>query len=85
MARLKEAIENKKVTFFPMGIGNANYKLLCEYNNGGMVLKADAANFKEAFVWLSSSMAVLSKTSRGDGDSKFTMPPMPSGLTIEVD
>lgn len=74
--RLNEAITAKKVTFFPMGIGNgARMDILKSYNNDGMVLKADASHFAEAFVWLSSSMAVTANSRPGTEKIKLAQPP----------
>lgn len=81
--RLSEAITAKKVTFFPMGIGSqANTDILKSYNNGGMVLKADASHFAEAFVWLSSSMAITANSS--PGTEKIKMPQAPAEIEIEL-
>lgn len=61
-SRLKQAFDGKKINFFPMGIGSgADYAHLKSYTkdgNGG-VFKATANEFKEAFVWLSSSMSMI--------------------------
>ena len=74
--RLSEAISAKKVTFFPMGIGSrARMDILKSYNNDGMVLKADASHFAEAFVWLSSSMAITANSRPGTEKTKLAQPP----------
>lgn len=74
--RLSEAITAKKVTFFPMGIGSgARTDVLKSYNNDGMVLKADASHFAEAFVWLSSSMAITANSRPGTEKIKLAQPP----------
>ena len=81
--RLHEALSEKKVTFWPMGIGmNIDMEQLKKYANGGPVLKASANQFKEAFVWLSSSLSVIGNS---DKDSKkVDLPPTPPVLTIEL-
>lgn len=81
--RLIEAITEKKVTFFPMGIGNdVRTDILKSYNNGGMVLKAEASHFAEAFVWLSSSMAIAANST--PGTEKIKMPKVPTEIEIEL-
>lgn len=82
-SRLKQALDDKKVNFFPMGIGQgANYAHLKSYtkNGSGAVLKATADQFKEAFVWLSSSMSVISNSDPSLGS--VTLEPTP--MTIEL-
>ena len=50
-----------------MGIGeNADFAGLKEYADGGIVLKATATNFKDAFVWLSASLSVVGNSNPGD-------------------
>lgn len=84
-SRLQETLENKKLNFFPMGIGEgANIAELKTYtkDGAGMVLKAAKENFKEAFVWLSSSMSVISNS-----DSTLNaveLPATPGVITIEL-
>lgn len=86
--QLHQALSNKKVVFFPMGIGSgANYAHLKSYtmdregNIGkGPVLKAKADNFKEAFVWLSSSMSVVSNSDPSLGS--VSMGPTP--ITVDL-
>lgn len=81
--RLQEAIFSKKITFFPMGIGkNANIAQLKSYNNDGLVLKAEASHFAEAFVWLSSSMAITANSR--PGTEKIKMPQPPTEIEIEL-
>ncbi len=81
--RLQDALQRKKINFFPMGIGpNADINYLKQYtlNGSGIVLKASMDNFKEAFVWLSSSMSVISNS-----DSSMTnvdLPPLPNSISI---
>ena len=81
--RLGEALTNKKINFFPMGIGaGADIKTLRSYtlNGSGVVLKAEKNNFREAFVWLSSSMAVIGNSM--PGTDKIDLPPTPPTITI---
>ena len=83
--RLAEALANRKVNFFPMGIGaGADIQALKSYtaNGNGPVLKAEKNNFREAFVWLSSSMAVASTSV--PGQNKVDLPETPPCMTIEL-
>lgn len=82
--RLQDALTRKKVNFFPMGIGSANTAKLKEYtlNGSGMVLKASANNFKEAFVWVSSSMSAISNSN--PYETRAEMPPIPNTISIEL-
>lgn len=85
-SRLRSAIENKKVVFMPMAIGaNADTRMLQSYypENAATkpVLRADANNFKEAFVWLSKSIGVVSQSDPTVSD-QVNLPPTPSIITV---
>lgn len=83
--RLQEALQQKKINFFPMGIGSgANTAKLKQYTKDGcgIVLKASKENFKEAFVWLSSSMSVISNSE--PSLTNVSLPTTPSTITIEL-
>ena len=85
-SRLRKAIEDKKVVYLPMGIGpNADTaKLRSYYPEGAIskpVLTADAAHFKEAFVWLSNSISVVTNSDPSVVD-EVTLPPTPSMITV---
>ena len=83
--RLQDALNNKKINFFPMGIGSgADTQTLKKYtkNGSGMVLKASKENFQEAFVWLSSSMSVISNSD--PTMSKVELEPLPNTITVEL-
>lgn len=83
--RLSEAVNNRKINFFPMGIGSqADIGLLRSYTAGGkgMVLKADKNNFKEAFVWLSKSMVVSSNSN--PSDTNVSLPAVPNSIIIDL-
>ena len=83
--RLAEALANRKVNFFPMGIGaDADIRALKSYtaNGNGAVLKAEKNHFKEAFVWLSSSMAVPIKSQVGEKTAD--LPETPPCMTIDL-
>ena len=83
--RLQEALGNKKINFFPMGIGaGASIQTLKKYTKDGcgMVLKASKENFQEAFVWLSSSMSVISNSD--PSMNKVDLDPLPKSITVEL-
>lgn len=82
--RLQEALQRKKVNFFPMGIGDADVQTLKSYtlDGSGLVLKADVNNFKEAFVWLSKSMVVASNSN--PYTNHVNLPPTPNSIIIEL-
>ncbi len=79
--KLWEAINGKRVNFFPMGIGNANISKLKSYtaDGKGMVMKASEKEFKEAFVWLSSSISTVTNST---GESAVQPPQMPPMIEI---
>lgn len=88
MSRLQHTIESKKVVYMPMGIGaNADIRKLQQYYPDSVkikpVLKAEASNFKEAFVWLSNSIAIVSH-SDPEIASEVSLPPVPENITLSV-
>lgn len=83
--RLQEALQQKKINFFPMGIGdNADIARLRSYtkDGNGMVFKAAKEHFREAFVWLSSSMSVISNSD--PSRNNVELPQTPPTITIEL-
>lgn len=83
--RLQEALQRKKVNFFPMAIGpEANIAKLKSYTKDGQgfVLKAEKSHFKEAFQWLSSSL--VSASNSNPSTDTMTMAPIPGSITIEL-
>ena len=85
--RLQEALNLKKINFFPMGIGEeANTALLKAYtkDGNGAVLKAEKNHFKEAFVWLSSSLTVISNSRPDQIDASIPTPSTISDWIIEL-
>ena len=86
-SRLQEAIRDKKVVYMPMGIGSADTAKLQSYyppeTAAKTVLKADAAHFREAFVWLSSSLSVISNSDPTMTDT-VKLPPTPSIITVGI-
>ncbi len=86
--RLQKAITNNKVVYMPMGIGeSADIKKLQSYyppeTPAKTVLKASADNFKEAFVWLSNSIGVISQSDPSVTD-QVQLPPTPSIITVGI-
>lgn len=83
--RLANALKYRTVNFFPMGIGaDADIQALKSYtaNGNGPVLKAEKNNFKETFVWLASSLAVVSAAT--PGQNKVILPETPPCMTVEL-
>lgn len=82
--RLQEALQGKKINFFPMGIGGADIPTLKSYtlDGSGLVLRADKSNFKEAFVWLSKSMVVASNSN--PYADHVDLPPTPTTISIAL-
>lgn len=86
--RLQNAIKNKKVVYMPMGIGSgADISKLQSYYPSDVtvrpVLKAGASNFKDAFTWLSASIAEVSHSDPSVANQIQT-PPTPSCITIGI-
>lgn len=87
-SRLQKAIKNKKVVYMPMGIGSgADIAKLQSYYpadaNARPVLKANSTNFKEAFTWLSASIAEVSHSDPNNA-SEIQTPPTPSCITVGI-
>jgi uncharacterized protein YegL len=76
---------NKKLTLFPVAIGNdADIGILKQFSTmkNNMVLKVTSAEyFKEFFEWLSQSVSVASQSVPGD---KPTLPSPPPVIEIEL-
>ena len=85
--RLQQAIRDKKVVYMPMGIGNADKTKLQSYypeeTKSKIVLQANAVNFREAFIWLSNSIAVVSNSDPTVSDS-IELPETPSVITVGI-
>lgn len=82
--RLQEALQRKKINFFPMGIGDADIPTLKSYtlDGSGLVLRAEKSRFKEAFVWLSRSMVVASHSN--PYADHVDLPPTPATISIAL-
>lgn len=84
--KLQYAIDKKKVTFIPMAIGSgADKNHLQGYyppsTQNKVVLQASASNFKDAFVWLSASVSLVSSTDL-NVEKSVNLPPTPSTITV---
>lgn len=91
--RLQSAIGGRHVVYIPMGIGEADSKLLQSYypevytDREGktlpkVVLQASSDCFKDAFVWLSNSVASASKAMPGAKSTESA--PIPSTITLAL-
>lgn len=63
--RLLDAQNKGKTIFFPVGIGNYDLNTLKGMHKDGLVLEASYDNFKNAFLWLSKSIASTSVSKPG--------------------
>lgn len=85
--KMQKAIRDKKIVYIPMGIGSADIKKLQEYypdeTVNKVVLSAKASNFKEAFVWLSQSIGVVSH-SDPSAANEVNLPQTPSFITVGI-
>lgn len=65
--RLRRAQEDKKTTFFGVGMGsNADVNLLKSLNINGISLSSTAEDYKGVFEWLSASASIVSSSTPGD-------------------
>jgi uncharacterized protein YegL len=81
--RVNQLTSNKKLTVFPVAIGErANIQILkkvstLETGRGTAVLKVTSAEyFKEFFEWLSQSVAIASQSAPGDNPKLPSTPPV---------
>ena len=86
--RMRTAIENKKVTYMPMGIGpNADLDQLKKYYPANApaktTLHATATDFRSAFQWLSASIAEITH-SDPKVTPNVTLPGTPSNITVGI-
>ena len=66
-ARIKSLVASKKLTVFPIAIGNAaNLKTLGELSPTRPPLRLKGLNFKEFFQWLSRSVSRVSQSTPGE-------------------
>lgn len=65
--RVCNLVENRKLTVFPIGIGeNADMDILARFSPGRSPLKLKGLNFTEFFTWLSKSVSKVSQSTPGD-------------------
>jgi len=65
--RIRSLIENRKLTFFPIGIGNgANLEVLEDLSPKRKPLRLKGLHFQEFFEWLSSSVSTVSNSMPGE-------------------
>ena len=67
IARTNELINNKKLTIFPIGIGDdADMEVLAKFSPKRPPLKLQGLKFKEFFAWLSQSVSRTSQSTPGE-------------------
>ena len=67
IARTTEAINSRKLTIFPIGIGSdADMKVLGEFSPKRAPLKLQGLKFQDFFAWLSKSVSTTSQSTPGD-------------------
>lgn len=67
IARVVSMVENKKLTVFPIGIGNqASMSTLERFSPGRTPLKLQGLKFSAFFTWLSQSVSTVSQSTPGD-------------------
>lgn len=64
--RLQELTASKKITVFPIAIGNTNTDRLAELSPTRPPLRLNGLNFKEFFSWLSKSVSRVSQSTPGE-------------------
>ena len=81
ISRTTEAVNNRKLTIFPIGIGSkADMKVLHEFSPKRVPVKLKDLKFREFFTWLSKSVSTTSRSTLGDSIKLDT-----EGLTEWVD
>ena len=67
ISRTVEAVNNKKLTIFPIGIGpEADMRVLAQFSPNRSPLKLQGLKFREFFAWLSQSVSRTSQSIPGE-------------------
>ena len=67
VAKTYELINNKKLTIFPIGIGeSADMNVLARFSPKRPPLRLQGLKFKEFFAWLSQSVSRTSQSTPGE-------------------
>lgn len=67
ISRTVELVSAKKLTIFPIGIGNnADMSVLAKFSPNRSPLKLKGLNFNKFFTWLSQSVSIVSQSTPGD-------------------
>ena len=64
--RLQEMVAGKKISIFPIAIGNTNIEKLSQLSPTRPPLRLTGLNFKEFFLWLSKSVSRVSQSTPGE-------------------
>lgn len=65
-SRLSEMVASKKISIFPIAIGNTNIDKLSKLSPTRPPLRLNGLNFKEFFMWLSKSVSRVSQSTPGE-------------------
>lgn len=77
--RVSEAEKNDKLSFFAIGVNDADMAILEQIANENSPLKLDGLKFTELFRWLSNSMRKVSTSKIGD---QVELPPTKGWTTV---
>lgn len=67
-ARCRQAVADKKVMVYPIGVGDFNVQVLGQFSGPAVKpMKLVGLKFRELFVWLSQSMSAASQSKPGQG------------------
>ena len=80
---LHEAVAQKRLTFFPIGVQDADMEVLKKLGNG-KAFRIQGLNFREFFIWLSRSMSQVSAANPGAPGGVNLQKPSDNVMTIEI-